>query len=137
MIPILLLLLTAQTLDDVRKEADPAKRYLLALGSASRSLDAARSAHTAGSPGDTRNGLEQAAEATELSLQSLEATGKPPYKNADNYKKAELRTRDFLRRIEALLKDANFEDREALQSAFDRVNKVHETLIEGVMSKKQ
>ena len=137
MILILLLLLTAQSLDDVRKEGDPARRYLLALDAASRSLDAARASHASGAPADTKANLEQSADATDLSLQSLIAMGKPPFKNANNYKKAEMRTRDFLRRIEALRKDANFEDREALDSAFNRVNQIHETLIDGVMSKKR
>ncbi len=121
MIPILCLLLAAQSAPTP---------YLQALAEADKHLVAARTA-------DPRINLEKAAEAVELALKALEDMGKPPYKNASNYKKAELRTRDFLRRIEALRKSANFEDRAALDSAFNRVNAVHETLIEGVMSKKK
>ena len=121
MIPILCLLFLAQSAPNA---------YLQALVEADKHLTAAKTA-------ESKLNLERAADSVELALKSLEDMGKPPYKNANNYKKAELRTRDFLRRIEALRKNESFDDRGALDSAFNRVNAVHETLIEGVMSKKK
>ncbi len=132
----LLMLVLAQSLDSIRPIPDAEKRYQMAFDVASRALDDARGAHKDSKPMDTKQFLDEAAEATEFALSSLEAMGKPPYKNTKNYKKAELRTREMLRRIETLLKDASVDDRDALQSAQNRVNTVHEKVLEGVMSKK-
>ena len=130
MISILIFFLFAQLPDSVRNESDPEKRYQLAFDSASRSLDAARQS-------DTKLLLEDTATATEFALQSLEEMAKPAYKNTKNYKKAELRTREFLRRVDALLKDSGIDDRPSLLSAQARINAVHEKVLLGVMSKKE
>ncbi|WP_031498339.1 hypothetical protein [Bryobacter aggregatus] len=134
---LLFLIFAAQSLEEIRNLPDAEKRYQAALALASANLDEARLSSTNGTTAVTKEKLEMAAEATELSLKSLEAMGKRPYQNTRNYKRAELRTREFLRRIDTLLKDASVEDRDALQSAHERVNAVHEALIEGVMSKKK
>ena len=130
MIAFLIFFLFAQIPDSVRNESDPEKRYLLAFASASKSLDAARQS-------DTKTRLDDAATATEFALKSLEDMAKPPYKNTKNYKKAELLTREFLRRVDALLKDTGIDDRPSLLSAQARINAVHEIVLLGVMSKKE
>ena len=130
MIAVWIFFLFAQIPDSVSREPDPEKRYMLAIDAASKSLDAARLS-------DTKAKLEEAAVATEFALKSLEDMAKPPYKNTKNYKKAELRTREFLRRVDALLKDTGFDDRPSLLAAQARINAVHETVLLGVMSKKE
>lgn len=120
---VLALLLFAQ-------DADPEKKYMAAIMAANQAIDASRAA------GMDKQELDRAAGEVEKVLRILEETGKPPYKNAKHYKKAELKTREILRRIDTLLRDAGVEERETLQSAHDRVQKVHEKLLEGVMMKK-
>jgi hypothetical protein len=120
---VLALLLFAQ-------DVDPEKKYMAAILAANQAIDASRAA------GMDKQELDKAAGEVEKVLQILEDTGKPPYKNAKHYKKAELKTREILRRIDTLLRDAGVDEREALQSAHDRVQKVHEKLLEGVMMKK-
>jgi len=130
MIDILILCLLAQIPDAVRNEPIAEKRYQLALDEAARALDSARQS-------DVTTNLEFAATAVEFALESLEAMGKPGYKNTKNYKKIELRTREFLRRADQLIKEASIDDRAVLQAAYSRINAVHEKVLEGVMSKKQ
>ncbi len=120
---VLALLLFAQ-------DADPEKKYMAAILAANQAIDASRAA------GMDKQELDKAAGEVEKVLRILEETGKPPYKNAKHYKKAELKTREILRRIDTLLRDAGVDERETLQSAHDRVQQVHEKLLEGVMMKK-
>ncbi|MEJ1929834.1 hypothetical protein WDZ92_06075 [Nostoc sp. NIES-2111] len=112
------------------QEVDPEKKYMPAFAAAHQAIDASRAA------GMDKQELEKAAGEVEKVLRILEETGKPPYKNAKHYKKAELKTREILRRIDTLLRDAGVEERESLQNAHDRVQRVHEKLLEGVMMKK-
>jgi hypothetical protein len=114
----------------IAQDVDPEKKYMPAFDTANKAIDASRAA------GMDKQELDKAASEVERVLQILVDTGKPPYKNAKHYKKAELKTREILRRIDTLLRDAGIDEREALQSAHDRVQRVHEKLLEGVMMKK-
>ena len=129
MIAVWLCLLLAQIPDAVKNEPVAEKRYQLALAEAGKILQAAKE-------NDAKLSLEAAADLTEFALTTLESMGKPPHKNAGNYKKIELKTREFLRRAEAIKKEAGIDERPSLEAAFNRINAVHEKVLEGVMSKK-
>lgn len=129
MIAVWIYLLLAQIPDSVKNEPIAEKRYQLALAEAGKVLEAARDK-------DPKATLETAADLTEFALSTLESMGKPPHKNGSNYKKIELKTREFLRRAEAIRKEASIDDRPSLEAAFNRINAVHEKVLEGVMSKK-
>ncbi len=129
MIAVWICLLLAQIPDSVRNEPVVEKRYQLALLEAGKILEAAKD-------NDPQKSLEAVAELAEFALTTIESMGKPPHKNASNYKKIELKTRDFLRRAEAIRKEASIDDRPNLEAAFNRINAVHEKVLEGVMSKK-
>lgn len=118
------------------QEPDLEKRYLQAFDAAGKAIDASRAASNEGKPEESRKLLDESASAVESVLTTLEAMGKPPHKNAKNYKRAELRSREILRRIDALLRDSGIDEREFLKSARERVSAAHEKLLEGVMSKK-
>jgi hypothetical protein len=129
MIAVWLCLLLAQIPEAVKNEPVVEKRYQLALLEAGKILEAAKD-------NDPQKSLEAVAELAEFALTTIESMGKPPHKNASNYKKIELKTRDFLRRAEAIRKEASIDDRLSLEAAFNRINAVHEKVLEGVMSKK-
>jgi hypothetical protein len=129
MIAVWICLLLAQIPDSVRNEPVVEKRYQLALLEAGKILEAAKD-------NDPKKSLEAAAELAEFALTTIESMGKPPHKNASNYKKIELKTREFLRRAEAIRKEASIDDRPNLEAAFNRINTVHEKVLEGVMSKR-
>jgi hypothetical protein len=130
------LLMLAQVPDGVKSEPNLEKRFLLAFDVAGRAIDDARKAYGEGDAKAVRKAADDAAAAVEYALATLEGMGKPPYKNGGNYKKAELRSREILRRFDTLIKDAVLEDREALEKPQARVAAVHDKLLEGVMSKK-
>lgn len=129
MIAVWICLLLAQIPDAVKNEPVAEKRYQLALAEAGKILAAAKD-------NDSKQSLEAAADLTEYAISTIESMGKLPHKNASNYKKIELKTREFLRRAEAIRKEASIDDRPSLEAAFNRINDVHEKVLEGVMSKK-
>ncbi len=129
MIAVLLVCVLAQVPDAIKNEPSAEKRFQLAFDHAAKVLAESRDVAI-------EQRMKQATETVELGMQSLEAMGRKPYQNARNYKRAELRVREVLRRADALRKEAPVDDRPALEDYYERINAVHEKLLEGVMSKK-
>lgn len=129
------LLCAAEGLDDIRKEPDPLRRHERALDFADVSLKQARELATSGEVGRIPPALGLMADASELSLTALRDTGRRPGKLAKQYKHGEIKTREFLRRIESLIAALNFEDRPKAESFQMRMIATHEEFLLGVMSK--
>ena len=53
------------------------------------------------------------------------------------FKRAELSTRQLLRRIEGLAQSMSYEDRVAAEKLRDRVAAIHDDLLQGIMAKKK
>ncbi len=83
-----------------------------------------------------RVALEEVAGGVELALESLKATGKPPRKLGKQYKKGEVKSRDLVRQLEQLAPAISLDSRQPAEEARDRVSKLHEAFLDGVMSKK-
>jgi hypothetical protein len=115
---------------------DPEKVYQASLDKAYNSIDSARAANEAGRYQEAIQIVESVAEDVESALATLEAMPKPAYKNHKNYKRAEIRTREILRRLDTFINDCAIDEREAMQPHRARINKVHDKLLAGVMSKK-
>jgi hypothetical protein len=124
-----------EDLDSIRKEADPLRRYERAIDFADTQLKDARGLVTAGEAGKVPEQLARVADAAELSLQALRDTGRRPGKLAKQYKHGELKTRDFLKRLESLIAALNFSDRPNAESCQMRMTATHEEFLLGVMSK--
>jgi hypothetical protein len=129
---MLLLDLTA-----IRTEPNLERRSELALDYAHTSLDQARDAYHAGNVEKTEMALAELRESVELAYQSLEETGKDARRSPKFFKRAELKTRDLLRRLEGLRTTVGFEDRALVEKVRDRVAEVHDDLLKGIMSKKK
>lgn len=125
-----------QVPDAVKAETNLEKRYWAALDAGQKALDEARAAMSAGTVAELQAKVGQAGDCVEYAMESLEAMGKHPSQNGKNYKRAELRTRDLLRRIDTLAKDVAIDEREAVQAAQKRIGAVHDKLITGVMSRR-
>lgn len=125
-----------QVPDAVKAEVNLEKRYWAALDAGQRALEEARVAMNAGSAAELLGKAKEAGDCVEYAMESLEAMGKHPSQNGKNYKRAELRTRDLLRRIDTLAKDVGIDEREAVQTAQKRIGAVHDKLISGVMSRR-
>ncbi len=123
-------------LTTVKAEANLERRSDIALDYANAELDEAREAYNAGDAAKLQAALEDARASVELSFQSLEETGKSA-RNSKYYKRAELRTRELLRRLDGLRDLVGFEERSLVERVRDRVAEVHDDLLKGIMSKKK
>ncbi len=133
-----LLFIAALAIDFEAVKAEPVleKRAQRALDFAQERLTEARKHYDAGGdPGFVRS-VTLVADGAEYCLSSLEAMGKHPSRNTRHYKAAEMRLRELLRRLTTLRNDVNVDLRPQVVEAENRVSRVHEKLLDGVMSRK-
>jgi hypothetical protein len=131
----LMLALLALDLNAIRSEPNLEKRSDLALEYANTALDSARDAISAGDSAKVQAAVAEFRDSVELSWHSLTDTGKYA-RNNNFFKRAEVRTRAFLRRLDGLHDVAAVEDQPAIEKARARVVEIHDDLIQGIMSKK-
>lgn len=123
-------------LANVKSEPNLEKRSELALSNANTALDSARDAYTRGDLDKTQTNLGEVLDSVKLAYQSLSDTGKDPRKNRF-FKRAELRTRELLRRLEGLGQTMSFMDRGTVEKVRDQVSEIQDKLLKGIMSKKK
>lgn len=133
-----LVLLAALSIDFDAVKAEPIleKRAQRALDFSQERLTEARKYYESGDDAAFAIALKQTAAGAEYCLASLEAMGKHPSQNVRHYKPAEMRVRELLRRMTTLRNDASIEQRPAVVECERRLTAVHETLLDGVMSKR-
>ena len=128
---------TPPSLDEIKKETDLEKRCEHALEAAESALKSSRTLLSeGGSTEDLAKQMETVVGGVELSLQSLRDTGKRPYKLAKYYKHGELKTREMLRQLDALVSAIAFDNRPPAEKARDRLQVLHEEYLLGAMSGK-
>jgi hypothetical protein len=130
-----MLLLLALDLSAIKNEPNLEKRSDLALDYANTALDSAREAMTAGDDAKVLSALAEVGESVDLSWHSLTDTGKYA-RNNKFFKRAEVRTRELLRRLDGLRDIAAVDDHSAIEKVRARVADVHDALIQGIMGKK-
>src|ERR1700733_13081438 len=131
----MLLLTLAFDLTTVKSEPNLERRSELALDHANLTLDAARDDYNAGDLGKTQTELEEMCDSVDLAYESLSDTGKDPRRDPKFFKRAELRTRELLRRLESLAPSMSAVDRGTLEKIRSRVSTVHDNLLNGIMTK--
>ncbi len=124
-------------LGPAKAEPNLEKRSKLALDNAEQALTAAREAYNKGDTAQVSALAAEIGESVELANTSLQETGKNPRKSPKWFKRAEIVTRDLLRRLDALQQEMNVADRPMLDAVKARVQKVHDSLLLGVMEGKQ
>jgi hypothetical protein len=134
---LMTLSLLAFDLGSIKNEPNLERRSELALAYANTALDQAREAYDAGDVAKTEAALGELRESVELAYQSLEETGKDARRNPKFFKRAELKTRELMRRLDGLRSTVGFEDRPLVEKVRDRVAEVHDDLLKGIMSKKK
>ena len=130
----LLILSLAFDLAAIKLEPNLERRSELALGNASSAMDAARDA--AGDDAKMKPALQELRDSVDLAYQSLVDSGKSARRNPKFFKKAELKTRELMRRLEGLAQAVDADDRVLVESVRERVSKVHDDLIQDIMQKK-
>jgi len=118
-------------------EPDLEKRSGLALDNAASALKAARTAYQESDGEKFHTGVAEVQESVNLAAKSLEETGKNPRKSPKWFKRAEINTRDLLRRVESFQLEMAFDDRAQLDALKARLQEVHDELLVGLMEGKR
>lgn len=130
----ILTLALAMDLSSIRNEQNAGKRSELALEYASTAMDSARDANSAGDIKKMKASLAEVGEAVELSYQSLAGE---EHRSTRDYKRAELKTRELLRRIDGLSQLMDVVDRPAADKLHAEVSQIHDELLQGIFARKK
>jgi hypothetical protein len=133
---LLVMMVLALDLSAIKTEPNLERRSDRAADNAVVAFDAAREAFDGGNIEKAKAALDEVRESVDLAYQSLEESGKDARRNPKFFKKAELKTRDLLRRLEGMAKAVSIEDRALVEKVRDRVAQVHDDLIKDIMKKK-
>lgn len=120
-----------------RAEPNLEKRYAKALDNAFTAVGEARKAYDESRAAEFVQALAEARESVELCDESLRKTGKNPARSPKHFKRAELRLRDLLKRLEALRQYAGVDDREPVEKVKDRIQYLHEELLLDIMGRRR
>jgi hypothetical protein len=96
----------------------------------------ARKAYDQGENERTAAAIAEIMESVNLAYTSLTKTGKDPRKSSKWFKKAEMETRDLVRKLESFQQVMGFTDRPMLDQVKARVQQVHDDLLLGIMEGK-
>jgi hypothetical protein len=122
-----------------RIEAEPhaEKRARAALDYADEALREARDAYAKGDTAATSARLEELEQSIELADSSLKATGKNPSRSPKNFKYAELKLREILRKLDGFREEMSVVDRPVVERVIAEVQKIHDTLLDSIMGKRK
>jgi hypothetical protein len=124
-------------LDAVRAEPRLERRAELAIDNAAAAMARARkTVAESGSRTELDSALTEVEESCQLASDSLRQTGKRPNKLASQYKKAELKTRGFVKELADLAVALSLDDRPKAEAVRDKVQLLHEEFLLGVMGGK-
>ncbi len=132
----LLICFLAFDLAAIKLEPNLERRSERALENASAAMDAARDASIAGETQKVKASLDELRDSVDLAYQSLIDAGKSAGRNPKFFKRAELKTRELMRRLEGLAQAVDADDRAYVETVRDQVSKVHDDLIQDIMQKK-
>jgi hypothetical protein len=124
-------------LTGARAERNLEKRSKLALDNALAAYQAARAAYDKGDNERVAAAAAEIEESVDLAYTSLKETGKDPRRSPKWFKRAEIATRDLLRKLEGFQQEMSFSDRPMLDKVKGRVQQVHDDLLLGLMEGKK
>jgi len=128
--------LYALDLGTIKQEPNLERRSDLALQYASSALDTARDAYAAGDIDKTGAAIEEVGSSVDLAYDSLGQTGKDPRRSPKFFKRAEMSTRQLLRRLDGMIESMSVADRLLAEKVRGRVADIHENLLKGIMKRK-
>ncbi len=109
------------------------KRSRLALDNAMEAYKTARTAYDKGEIDRVKEAAAEIEESVDLAHKSLNDTGKDPRRSPKWFKRAEIETRDLLRKLDGFQQAMNFADRPMLDKVKAKVQQVHDDLLLGLM----
>jgi hypothetical protein len=127
----------APDLKQVLAEPNLEKRSGLALDNAAAALKSARAAYAKGDNRQVEADAVAIEESVDLAYTSLKQTGKNPRRSPKWFKRAEIETRDLIRRLDSFQHEMSYTDRPLLDKVRARVQQVHDELLLGLMEGKR
>ena len=134
---ILLPCLLKADLASVKSESNLERRSERALDNASLAIDAAREASQKGSASQFETALQELQDSVELSFNSLQQTGKAARSSPKYFKRAELKTRALLKRLDTLESEIPYDERAKLAGVKKRLHEINDQLVLDIMTKKK
>lgn len=125
------------TWDAVRAEPDLEKKSDMALEMALAGVDGVVEAYRQGLPQQARAMAARIVEAAELSLASLEESGKSARKRPKYFKRAEIATRKLARNLRNAQRQLLFEERQDLEPVIQRIDDINRQLLMDIMQTKR
>ena len=121
----------------VMAEPDLEKRSELALKVADDLIGAAAKAYADGPELKTfEQHLSAVEELTQVSMKSLQDSGKRASKSPKYFKRAELKLRSLLRRLTTLSNEVSVDDRPRVEAVMKTMSETHEQLLHQIMARK-
>jgi len=121
----------------VMAETNLEKRSELALKEADEAISAASKAYASGiAPAAFEKQIEVIGELVQLSLKSLQDTGKQASRKPKYFKKAELKLRSLLRRLDSLHREVSAEDRPPVEHVKTVIAETHDQILHDIMAKR-
>jgi len=137
LIPLLVAADKSAELARIEGESHAEKRAREALDYAHEALREARDAYTKSDTAATSAHLEDVEQSIELADSSLKATGKNPSRSPKNFKYAELKLRELLRKLDGFREEMSVVDRPVVERVIAEVQKIHDSLLDGIMGKRK
>lgn len=125
--------LPAMDLAEVKAETNLEKRAEKALIFAGELVTEMRTELDRNDVEKIKDQLQEFRAAVDLSVESLDATGKNARKNPKHFKRAEARLRELQRRLDTLRRDMSFDDRPVLDGVKEHVAKQIDALVQATL----
>lgn len=123
-------------LEAVRAEPHADKRYWKALEFGSAQIDAARKSYQEGPIENFQPALNNVLGAVQLSDDTLRGTGKNPSKSPKHFKRAELKIREMIRRLQGLEELVSVDDRMVVNKIRTKIQNIHDELLLDIMGRR-
>lgn len=124
-------------LASVRGEPNVEKRSRLALDNADAAYLRSRANLEAGKSEAAAADLQEVQQSVELAKEALDQTHQNPSRKPKNFKYAETRTRDLLRKLKGWQESLDSTDRPMVEAVRNRIQEVHDEWLTGIMGKKR
>ena len=137
LIPLVVAADKSAELARIEGEPHAERRAREALDYAHEALREARDAYAKGDTAATSARLDDVEQSIELADISLKATGKNPSRSPKNFKYAELKLRELLRKLDGFREEMSVPDRPVVERVMAEVQKIHDALLDGIMGKRK
>ena len=124
-------------LNSVRAEPNIEKRSRLALDNADAAFVRSKANLEGGHAEAAAADLVEVQQSVEVARDALAETHQNPSRHPKNFKYAETRTRELLRRLKAWQDSIDSTDRPMIEAVRNRIQEVHDEWLTGIMGKKR